>query len=66
MEDPDFRPDVIRSIRIGSELPAEDQVEVQVADTDSEAFAAYLETLRDEAGALPDICDIPVPTRIEE
>ncbi|WP_238934643.1 peptidylprolyl isomerase [Maricaulis parjimensis] len=66
MEDPDFRPDVIRSIRIGSELPAEEQVAIQVADTDSEAFAAYLDSLRDEAGALPDICEIPVPTRIEE
>lgn len=66
MEDPDFRPDVIRSLRVGSDVPAEEQIEVQVADTDSEAFAAYLETLRDDAGALPDICEIPVPTRIEE
>ena len=66
MEDPDFRPDVIRSIRIGSEVPAADQVAIQVADTDSEGFAAYLDSLRNEAGALPDICDIPVPTRIEE
>lgn len=66
MEDPDFRPDVIRSMRIGSELPADEQIEIQVVDTDSEAFAGYLDTLRDEAGNLPDICDIAVPTRTED
>ena len=66
MEDPDFRPDVIRSMRIGSELPVEDQIAIQVVDTDSDAFAAYLDTLRDAQGNLPDICEIPVPTRTSE
>lgn len=66
MEDPDFRPDNIRSMRTGDELPAEEQVTIQVADTDSAAFAAYLDTLRDPSGNLPDICDITVPTRIVE
>jgi len=66
MEDPDFRPDTIRSMRTGDELPAEEQVTIEVADTDSAAFAAYLDTLRDPSGNLPDICDITVPTRIVE
>ncbi|OLF72204.1 hypothetical protein AWH62_10165 [Maricaulis sp. W15] len=66
MDDPDFRPDTIRSMRTGDELPAEDQVTIQVADTDSAAFASYLDTLRDASGNLPDICDITVPTRIME
>jgi len=66
MEDPDFRPDVIRSMRVGSELPAEEQMDIEVVDTDSEAFAGYLDTLRDDAGNLPDICDINVPTRTAE
>lgn len=66
MEDPDFRPDVIRSMRIGSELPAEDQIEIEVVDTDSEAFAGYLDTLRNAQGNLPDICEITVPSRIAE
>lgn len=66
MDDPDFRPDNIRSMRTGDELPAEEQVTIEVADTDSAAFAAYLDTLRDPSGNLPDICDITVPTRIIE
>lgn len=66
MEDPDFRPDVIRSMRIGSELPAEEQMDIQVVDTSSEAFDGYLDTLRDESGELPDICEINVPTRTAE
>lgn len=66
MDDPGFRPDNIRSMRTGDELPAEDQVTIQIADTDSAAFAAYLDTLRDTSGNLPDICDITVPTRIME
>ena len=66
MEDPDFRPDVIRTMRVGSELAASEQVEVEVVDTTSDAFAAYLDTLRDEQGNLPDICDITVPTRVED
>jgi peptidylprolyl isomerase len=66
MDDPGFTPDVIRSIRIGDQLAAEDQVSVQVLDTDSAAFTGYLDTLRNDQGALPDVCEIPVPTRIEE
>lgn len=66
MDDPDFRPDNIRSMRTGDELPAGEQVTIEVADTDSAAFAAYLDTLRDPSGNLPDICDITVPTRIVE
>jgi peptidylprolyl isomerase len=53
-------------MRTGDELPADEQVTVQVADTDSAAFAAYLDTLRSPSGNLPDICDITVPTRIVE
>ena len=66
MEDPNFRPDVIRSMRVGSELPAEEQMDIEVVDTDSQAFAGYLDTLRDDQGNLPDICEINVPTRTAE
>jgi peptidylprolyl isomerase len=65
-QDPGFAPDVIRSMRIADELPEEERTRVQVVDTDSAAFAAYLDTLRDDAGQLPDICEITVPTRIVE
>ncbi len=66
MDDPDFRPDSIRSMRTGDELPEEERMHIQVIDTDGEAFADYLDTLRDDAGNLPDICEIDVPTRIVE
>ena len=66
MDDPDFRPDSIRSMRTGDELPEEERMHIQVIDTDGEAFADYLDTLRDDAGNLPDICEIDVPTRILE
>ena len=49
-----------------SELPAEEQMDIQVVDTSSEAFDGYLDTLRDESGELPDICEINVPTRTAE
>jgi peptidylprolyl isomerase len=65
-EDPGFSPDVIRAMRVAADVPVEERTTVQVIDTDSAAFAAYLDTLRDDSGALPDICEITVPTRIVE
>ena len=41
-------------------------MDIQVVDTSSEAFDGYLDTLRDESGELPDICEINVPTRTAE
>lgn len=63
-QDVGFSPDVIRSIRVGSDLPEEERMNIQVADTDHAAFAGYLDTLRDASGALPDVCEINVPTRV--
>lgn len=65
-ENPGFTPDSIRLIRVGSDLPEEQQVTVQVADTNSDAFAAWLDTQRASNGNLPDICEIDIPVRIEE
>ena len=42
------------------------QMDIQVVDTSSQAFNGYLDTLRDEDGDLPDICEINVPTRTAE
>ncbi|XBQ15297.1 MAG: peptidylprolyl isomerase [Oceanicaulis sp.] len=65
-EDGGFRPDFIEDISVASDLPAGEQVTVQVMDTDSAAFAAYLDALRGEDGALPDLCEITVPSRVTE
>lgn len=63
-QDVGFSPDVIRSIRVGADLPAGERMNIQVADTNHAAFAGYLDTLRNAAGELPDVCDIEVPTRV--
>lgn len=65
-QDDGFVPDTIDSMRVAADLPEAERSHVQVVDTDSAAFTAYLNSLRDAAGALPDVCEIPVPTRILE
>lgn len=66
VQDIGFSPDTIVSMRVGSDLPEDEQMTIAVADTNSDAFAAYLDTLRSADGSLPDVCDIPVPTRVTE
>ena len=65
-QDVGFTPDVIRSIRVAADIDESERSNIQVVDTDSAEFAAYLDTLRDEAGEMPDICEIQVPTRIAQ
>ncbi|SDM01754.1 peptidylprolyl isomerase [Maricaulis salignorans] len=65
-QDPGFVPDTIDSMRVAADLPEAERTHVQVIDTESAAFTAYLDSLRNAAGALPDVCEIPVPTRILE
>lgn len=65
-QDPGFVPDTIDSMRVAADLPEAERTHVQVVDTESPAFTAYLNSLRDASGALPDVCEIPVPTRILE
>lgn len=57
-----FSPTFIEAIDVASDL--ENAPTVEVMDTSSPAFAAYLDSLRDADGALPDLCDIEVPTRV--
>lgn len=57
-----FSPDFIEAVEVASDL--EDAPSVEVMDTNSETFAAYLDALRDETGALPDLCAIEAPVRI--
>ena len=57
-----FSPDFIEAVEVASDL--EDAPGVEVMDTNSQTFAAYLDALRDPNGALPDLCAIDVPVRI--
>lgn len=62
-QDAGFSPDTIRSIRVGSDESFDGQVNVEVVDTNSDAFAMWLGPYTDEG---LDICDIDVPVRITE
>ncbi len=57
-----FSPDFITAIDVASDL--EGAPTLQVMDTASPTFAAYLDSLRDDAGTLPDLCDVTVPVRV--
>lgn len=60
-----FRPDFIQSVRVASELPADQRLTIHVFDTDTPDFALYLEALQAaNNGRLPDVCDIEVPVRV--
>ncbi|MGJ3233355.1 MAG: peptidylprolyl isomerase [Oceanicaulis sp.] len=61
-----FRPSFIRDLEVASDLPEDERVRIEVMDTGSQAFANYLDALRGEDGALPDICSIDVPVRVSE
>lgn len=60
----------IRSIRLASEVPAQDRLALQYLKTDTKSFTAYVEARRNRhndwfvrpAGAI-DACNIPLPVR---
>ncbi|TRO95163.1 peptidylprolyl isomerase [Glycocaulis profundi] len=62
-----FRPDFIEQVRLASELPEDERLTIAVFDTDSDAFATYLDGLaEDNGGTLPNVCEIDIPVRITE
>lgn len=66
-EDPYFEPDFIRSMTVASALPEDERLRIEVMDTTSDAFAAYLDAVAEaHGGELPDICEIEIPVRITE
>ena len=66
-QDRNFSPDFIEDVVLVETLPAEDQPTVEVMDTSSDAFAAYLDAVAQaDGGTLPNVCDIDVPVRIQE
>ncbi|MCF6293304.1 MAG: peptidylprolyl isomerase [Robiginitomaculum sp.] len=59
--EPPMPPDMIEMFALVSEIDAAIAPSVWVMNTESPAFVAYLEGLRNEVGTMPDICDIDVP-----
>ena len=57
-EDEGFIPDQMNSVRIASDLPEDERPTVQVLDTNSDAFSAWIETQD-----YTDICDVEIPSR---
>lgn len=61
-----FSPSFIEDITVASDLPADERVTIEVMDTGSDAFAAYLDALAEAEDGLPDICEIDVPVRLAD
>lgn len=60
-----FTPDKIKAMTVAADVPADRQVKVQILRTNSADFKRHLSSLKKADGSYPDICDIPVPTRIQ-
>ncbi len=65
-EDRGFRPSFIEDIQVAADLPEADRLSIQVMDTGSEAFSAYLAAQDAAPGEGLDICEIDVPVRTAE
>ena len=59
--EPPMPPDLIEAFSLVSDLDPAQAPQVWVMNTDSPTFASYLEGLRLQTGALPDVCNIDVP-----
>ena len=62
-QDGGFRPSFIEDIQVVADLPADERRAFQVMDTQSAAFAGYVQALTDALGSAPDVCNITVPVR---
>jgi len=60
-----FIPDAMRKVRMGSDLDAEEQMQIQILKTDSPEFDQFIENFKTETGDDFDICDVEIPTRIK-
>jgi len=66
-EDPYFEPDFIRNIEPATDIGEDERLTIEVMDTASDAFAAYLDAVAQaHGGTLPEICEIEVPVRVSD
>ncbi len=62
--EPPYPPDLIQAMQLGSDVAADERAQVFVMRTERPAFKTYLQSLRNDDGQLPDICDIMVPVAV--
>jgi len=65
-ETPKFVPDALVSMRVAADIPEDERIPVQILRTDSDAFKAYVDTLKSKTGKAPNVCDVEVPTRLKK
>lgn len=65
-ETPNFIPDKIITMRVAADVPEAERIPVQILRTDSQAFKAYVDTLKNPTGKAPNACDVEVPTRLKK
>jgi peptidylprolyl isomerase len=61
-----FIPDIMKKVRLASDVPYSERVNFQILKTNSIFFENYLSSLKEADGSTPDVCDIRIPTRIKQ
>ncbi|WP_017930828.1 peptidylprolyl isomerase [Robiginitomaculum antarcticum] len=64
-EDAGFVPDQMETVRLGSDLPENEQLAIQVLKTDGPDYRRFIANQKLADGTYPDICEIVIPTRIK-
>lgn len=64
-DDPNFQPDTLVSAKVVGDLPEAERPRVWVLREDGPEFESMLAALANSAGALPDVCEIEIPTVVQ-
>ncbi|MCF6220511.1 MAG: peptidylprolyl isomerase [Robiginitomaculum sp.] len=65
-ETKNFIPDELISMRVAADVPESERIPVQILRTNSDAFKAYVDTLKSKTGKAPNVCDVEVPVRLKK
>jgi len=65
-EDANFVPDQMETVRLGSDLPKSEQLNIQVLKTDGPDYRRFIASEKKADGTYPDICEIVIPTRVKQ
>jgi len=64
-DDAGFVPDQMETVRLGSDLPKSEQLNIQVLKTDGPHYRNFIASQKKADGTYPDICEIAIPTRVK-
>ncbi len=65
-EDAGFVPDQMETVRLGSDLPKKERLNIQVLKTDGPHYRRFMNSQKKADGNYPDICEIVIPTRVKK